>query len=388
MLKYQITQNGNKIDYVLLVMVLALVVVGIFAVFSSSAYVAQFKYNNSAYFLIRQVIYTIVGLIGMFVAMKLDFYHLRKYSKVMIIGNAFLLMCTYFSFLGGTVVNGANGWIIIPVINQGFQPSEIAKIVALIYVANILAYPNYKNLDIFTRILTTIPIAGLLGIVVFQPDMGNTSIITMAVLSVYFSAGLSKKLILSVMSFVGVLVTAIIASNPYQLDRVLFFLNPWQDPQGKGFQLIQSLLAVGSGGITGRGLGQSIQKLFYLPESHNDFIFAVFAEETGLIGTLTMIFFFFVVLTRGLNIAVKNKDSFIKLLCTGITILITGQTFMNIGVVTGILPTTGITLPFISSGGTSMIVNLFCIGLLLNASSYTYTDWEVIEGNSNNNENF
>ncbi len=377
--KYQITQNGNKIDYVLLVLVLALVVIGIFAVFSSSAYVAEFEHKNSIYFLVRQIGFSVIGLILMFVAMKLDFYHIRKYSKTMLIVLGFLLLCTYFPFLGGKIVNGANGWIVLPIINQGFQPSEIAKVFSIIYASNILANPEYLKMNIINKGITLLPLFSIIGMVVFQPDMGNTSIITMGVLSVYFGAGLNKKLIFSALASIGSLVTLIILSNPYQLDRMLFFLDPWKDPQGKGFQLIQSLLAVGSGGLMGKGLGQSIQKLFYLPESHNDFIFAIFCEETGFVGAFLMIFLIFMFLTRGLHIAAKNKDNFIKLLCIGLTTLISGQAFMNMGVVTGILPTTGITLPFISAGGTSMIVNLFCVGLLLNASSYTYTDWEVLE---------
>lgn len=383
--KYQVTHNGNKFDYVLLALVIALVIMGSFIVFSASAYAAALEHKSSIFFLKKQLTFSFLGLLGMAAAMKIDFYQLRRFSRTMMLVVSFLLLCTYFSFTGGTVVNGANGWIVIPILNQGFQPSEMAKIVAIIYSANILSNEAYYRKNIFDKLLTVIPLIGMLGIVVLQPDMGNTSIISMAVLSVYFAGGLSKKLITSAIIGLGGMASILIFSNPYQLDRVTFFMNPWQDPQGKGFQLIQSLLAIGSGGVTGRGLGQSIQKLFYLPESHTDFIFAIFCEETGLVGGLIMVFLIFVFLTRGLNIAVKNKDPFIKLVSVGITVLICGQAFMNMGVATGILPTTGITLPFISYGGTSILITLFCVGLLLNASSYTYSDWSVIENKKEEN---
>ena len=351
-----------------------------FTVFSASAYVAELSYHTSTYFFKKQLIYAIIGLGGMYAGMRIDFYQLRSFLKPMMYVVTFFSVATYIPFLGGTVVNGANGWVRIPVINFGFQPSEIAKIVLILFAANLLSNPQYKKLKFFEKMITLLPIAGVVGIIVFQPDIGNTSIISMALFSIYFAAGLNIPRILGVVGILGISAIALILSNPYQMARITGFLNPWNDPQGKGFQLIQSLMAIGSGGFSGKGLGQSMQKLFYLPESHTDFIFSIFCEESGLVGALFFLLLIFLLAQRGYSIAVRSRDLFVKLLATGITTLTCGQALMNIGVATGVLPTTGITLPFISYGGTSLIVTLFCMGLLLNASMYTINSWEVLEG--------
>lgn len=377
---YQVNRISQKFDYLLLILIIVMVTLGLFTVFSASAYVSEIIYKKSTYFFQKQFIYAILGFIAMYIGMRIDFYQLRKLLKPAMYIVTVLLIATYIPALGGTVVNGANGWIRIPIINFGFQPSEMAKILLVVFAANLLSNPYYQKLKMAERLITLAPIMAMTGIVVLQPDMGNTSIISMSVFSVYFAAGLNKMRIIFAGAVGGVAVTGMILSNPYQIARMTGFLDPWQDPQGKGFQLIQSLMAIGSGGISGKGLGQSIQKLFYLPESHTDFIFAVFCEESGLIGSLLFLFLIFLIAQRGFSIAVRSKDNFIKFTATGITTMTCGQAIMNIGVATGVLPTTGITLPFISYGGTSLIVTLFCMGLLLNASKYSVNNWEVIEG--------
>lgn len=377
---YQVNRISQKFDYLLLILIIVMVTLGLFTVFSASAYVSEIIYKKSTYFFQKQFIYAILGFIAMYIGMRIDFYQLRKLLKPSMYVVTVLLIATYIPSLGGTVVNGANGWIRIPVINFGFQPSEMAKILLVVFAANLLSNPYYQKLKMAERLITLAPILAMTGIVVLQPDMGNTSIISMSVFSVYFAAGLNKMRIIFAGAVGAVAAAAMVLSNPYQLARITGFMDPWQDPQGKGFQLIQSLMAIGSGGISGKGLGQSIQKLFYLPESHTDFIFAVFCEESGLIGSLLFLFLIFLIAQRGFSIAVRSKDNFIKFTATGITTMICGQAIMNIGVATGVLPTTGITLPFISYGGTSLIVTLFCMGLLLNASKYSVNNWEVIEG--------
>ncbi len=377
---YEVNRISQKFDYILLILIITMVTLGLFTVFSASAYVSEIIYKKSTYYFQKQLIYSILGFISMYIGMKIDFYQLRKLLKPAMYAVTVLLFMTYIPALGGTVVNGASGWIRIPIINFGFQPSEMAKVLLVLFAAHILSNPHYKKLKIYDRAITLVPILAMTGIVVFQPDIGNTSIISMSVFSVYFAAGLNAMRIVFVTGLGGMALTSLVLSNPYQLARITGFMDPWQDPQGKGFQLIQSLMAIGSGGISGKGLGQSIQKLFYLPESHTDFIFAVFCEESGLIGALLFLFLLFLISQRGYSIALRSKDNFIKFTSTGITTMICGQAIMNIGVATGILPTTGITLPFISYGGTSLIVTLFCMGLLLNASKYSVNSWEVIEG--------
>lgn len=375
---YDIIFSNKKYDYFLITLVITLVLLGLFTIFSASAYVSEITQKDSFFYLKKQLAFSIFGLVSMFIAMTIDFYHVRKYIKFAMIATAITLTMTYFSMLGGTVVNGASGWIRFGGI--GFQPSEGAKIVLICFTANLLANSLYQKLSIKDKLITFIPIASIIGIVVFEPDIGNASVISLAVFSIYFAAGLPIKYITSTIALGGAGLTFLIFNNPYQMARITGFLDPWADPQGKGFQLIQSLIAIGSGGFTGKGIGQSMQKLFYLPESHTDFIFAVFCEETGLIGSLTFLFIIFLVAKRGFMIAKKNKDPFIKLMSTGITTTICGQALMNIGVATGSLPTTGITLPFISYGGSSLVLNMFCMGLLINASRYTSNQWEVLEG--------
>ncbi len=383
---YQVKGSEQRIDYLLLILIIIMVLLGLFTVFSASAYVSGIIYKKSTYFFQKQLIYAILGFIGMYIGIRIDFYQLRTSLKAMMYAITIMMIATYIPALGGTVVNGANGWLRIPGINFGFQPSELAKIILIIFAANLLANPAYQRLGFLQKLFTMAPIGGVVGIVVFQPDIGNTSIISLAVFSVYFAAGMNIPRILIVIGAMGTAVTALIFSNPYQMARVTGFMNPWKDPQGKGFQLIQSLMAIGSGGISGKGLGQSVQKLFYLPESHTDFIFSVFCEESGLIGSALFMFLLFLIAQRGFSIAVRSKDVFIKLTVTGVTTMILGQALMNIGVATGVLPTTGLTLPFISYGGTSMIVTLFCMGLLLNASKYTNSsDWQVLEGKEESN---
>lgn len=377
---YQVNQTGEKFDIFLLILTITLVCLGLFSVFSASAYVSQFNYNNSAHYFQRQLFFAIVGFIAMFAGIKIDLFQLRTLLKPMMYFTVFFLVATYIPFLGGTTVNGANGWIRLPFINMGFQPSELAKIVLVIFAANILSNPEYSRLKFPDKIITLIPIAGTIGIIVFQPDIGNTTIVSMAVFSVYFAGGLRFSWIITVASFLAASAMILIYSNPYQMARITGFLNPWEDPQGKGFQLIQSLMAIGSGGLYGKGMGQSIQKLFYLPESHTDFIFSVFCEELGFLGSASFLLLIFLFAQRGFSIAVRSRDLFVKLVATGITTMISGQALINIAVATGTLPTTGITLPFISYGGTSLIVNLFCVGLLLNASRFTLNKWEIIDG--------
>lgn len=380
---YQVRQSSQKFDYILLILIIALVLLGLFTVFSASAYVAELNYKNSMYFFKKQLINAVIGFGAMVMAMRLDFFQLRRSIKTSMIVVSFLLLCTYFSFLGGTVVNGASGWIRF--LGFGFQPSEVAKVVLISFTANLLANPEYQELKFMDRLITLIPLVSIIGIVVFEPDIGNTSIISLGVFSIYFTAGLSFTRIFGAIGLGAAAVTFLIFNNPYQMARITGFMDPWADPQGKGFQLIQSLIAIGSGGSTGKGLGQSMQKLFYLPESHTDFIFAVYCEETGLIGSFVFLFLIIAFFSRGMGIAIRSKDNFVKLLVTGLTTMICGQAVMNIGVATGLLPTTGITLPFISFGGTSLIVNLFCMGLILNASMYTSNNWEVLEGKADDN---
>ncbi len=359
------SQPEYKYDKSLFLLIMAFISLGLFTLLSTTLY------TSGTFYFYKQINNIFVGLVAMFIAMRIDFYSLRKRLKPAMNILTFLLFATYVPFLGGTTVNGASGWLRIPIINFGFQPAEIAKIILVIFTANLLSNPEYEKLKLIEKIITLFPTAGILGLIVFQPDIGNASVIVLSVFSIYFIAGLS---ILKIFSVISILITAfsyLVLYNPYQFTRLTICFDPWQDEKGYGYQLVQSLLAIGSGGLTGKGLGNSIQKLYYLPEKHTDFIFSVYSEETGLIGGLFMLLLILLLARSGFKIAINVYEPFIKLLSVGITVMICGQALINMGVVTCLFPTTGITLPFISYGGTSMIISLFSMGLLLNASRYT-----------------
>jgi cell division protein FtsW len=358
--------------------VIFLSIIGLVAVSSSSAYIADLHYKRSTYFFEKQLIYTIIGILAMIVGMRIEFYQLKKLIKMSMSIVMILLLLTYFPVLGGITVNGANGWYKIPVINFTFQPSEIAKIVLIIYVSNILSNEKYYTLNIPNKILTMLPIICTLGIIVFQPDMGNTFVIFSSIFVIYMVSEKRFFRLFLILTAISPIIYIIISKYSYMSKRIEGFLDPWSDPLGKGYQLIQSLYAIGSGGITGRGFGESIQKRFYLPESHTDFIFSVICEEGGLIWSSIILILIFMLAHRGYNIAINSKDLFLKFMATGITTLIVIQSITNICVATGLLPTTGITLPFISYGGTAIIIEFFCIGLLLNISMYTTNKWYVL----------
>lgn len=369
----------RKIDYILLIVVFCLLAIGLLTILSSSVYVAQTMMGDGLYYFKRQLIYSIIGIIGMIVAFKIKLRNLSLYIRPAIIIVVLLLIATHIPGIGVTV-RGSTRWVSI--LGISLQPSEFAKIVMVIFTAHILSNPLYNKYDLTKKFITILPIIGISGIVLLQPDLGTTIVIALSVFIIFFVSGMSyfKILLVSLIGVAGVLYKS--WHTPYQKARLLGFMDPWSDPKGIGYHLIQSLIAIGSGGFWGSGFGQSVQKLFYLPEQHTDFIFAIFAEENGFIGALVFLLLFTVFTQRGFAIAYKSKDAFTKLLTTGITALICGQAILNIAVVTGSIPTTGIPLPFMSFGGSYLIVTLFSVGLLLNASKDVRTNWEVLDGKS------
>lgn len=360
-------QKQPHVDHVLFSVVLALTAVGLVSVLSSSAHMAQSQMGDGSHFLKRQLIGALLGFGALVIAMKTDLYRLTAWIKPMLLITVVLLMATHFPVIGVTA-KGSSRWVNL----GGFvlQPSEVAKPLLVFFLATVLGHPESSKLNLRQKIEVLIPALGLPLLVMVEPDLGTTIVISATIFVLYFTAGLPYWKAFSMMGS-GALLFAIVSWNtPYQRDRLLSFMDPWADPQGKGFHLIQSLIAIGSGGPLGNGYGQSVQKLFYLPEQHTDFIFAVFSEEFGLIGGLILLTLFVVLAQRGLAIACRVPTPFLKLLATGLTSMVALQAFVNLGVVTGTIPTTGITLPFISFGSSSLIVNLAAMGLLLNVSRY------------------
>jgi cell division protein FtsW len=270
----------------------------------------------------------------------------------------------------GTIRNGARSWFGIG--QFGIQPSEAAKIVLIIYTAKYLANKQ-KLMSSFKKGMLPILIILLASffLIMLQPDFGTAFIIIMAILGMLFVGGgnITFFKYLAILGLVGL--SALILVAPYRIDRITSFINPWNDPLGGGFQIIQSMYAISPGGLIGRGIGSSIQKHFYLPEPQTDFIFSIISEELGILGVILICALYLIIIYRGLSIAVTSNDLFAKFLAFGITFSIAFQTLLNLFVVVGLIPVTGVTLPFISYGGSSLLMNMFSVGILLNISKST-----------------
>ncbi len=337
-------------------------------VYSASAIWADYKFDDSFFFAKRQLLFAGVGVLAMLFIMNIDYWTWRTWSKVLVIV-CFVLLGLVLIPGVGMVRNGSQSWIGVGAFSV--QPSEFMKLAMIIFLAKFLTERQ--------RFITTIkkglaPSLGLVflafGLIMLQPDLGTGTVMVATSVVMIFIAGAQIKHFL----FLGLLAVAgfvgLVLSAPYRINRITSFLDPWSDPLGTGFQIIQSLYAIGPGGLFGLGLGQSRQKFFYLPEPQTDFIFAIIAEELGFIGGTFVLLLFALLLWRGIRIALGAPDLYGSFLAVGIIAMVAIQVFINIGVVTGMMPVTGITLPFLSYGGSSLTLMLMAIGVLLNISRY------------------
>jgi len=336
-------------------------------VFSSSAVVAYARYQDSYYFLKKQLLWGLLGLITMFVTMQLNYRGWRKWSKPFFFCSLILLALVLVPGVG-TVINGARRWISVGI---QFQPSEICKLAIVLFMADWLSKKPEKIRLFWKGLFPPLFVLGMVFVLIMgEPDMGTALVICGTVGLMLFAAGAKWSHLGLLVSGAVPLLMYLIKSEPYRAKRLFAFLDPWKDPLDTGFHIIQSLFALGSGGLFGLGLGRSRQKFFYLPENHTDFIFAILGEELGFIGAATVLCLFFLFAWRGYRTAVVAPDMFGSLLAVGLTSLITLQALINIGVVTSSIPVTGITLPFISFGGTSLVFTLAGVGILLNISKH------------------
>ena len=337
-------------------------------VYSSSAVSAYVNFDDSYFFLKRQIIWAILGFMVMLFTMSIDYHVWRKLAKPILLVTLLLLVMVLVPGLG-KVVNGARRWL-------GFgslylQPSEIAKLSMVLFCADSLTLNQERLTSFFKGLLPQLLILLLVfGLILKEPDLRDSIGNHWYGLRILFSAGakISHLVSLGVAGIAGI-VTAIII-EPYRLRRLLAFSDPWADPLNTGYHIIQSLYAIGSGGLFGVGLGRSREKFLYLPEPHTDFIFAIIGEELGFIGTVAVILLFFLFLWRGLKVAISAPDIYGSMLAVGLTTMIIVQALMNIAVVTASMPVTGIPLPFISFGGSALIFTLAGVGILLNISRY------------------
>ena len=343
-----------------------LLMFGLVMVYSSSAIYASETFGDSLFFLKRHLIALGIGFIFSFLIMRLNCDYIRKYSKKILFFAIFLLILVNIPGIGKTV-GGAKRWINLGQIS--FQPSEIAKFAILIYLADFIYRKNNWIKDFFHGYLPPLTILGFTTLLIlFEPDLGTAiTIVVIGILILFVSGARLSHLMATILLSLPVLYF-LIFNVPYRKRRLLVFLNPWMDKMGSGFQIVQSFLALGSGGLFGVGLGQSRQKLFFLPASHTDFIFSIIGEELGFIGTLLLVALFFVLIWQGMRAAFKVKDVFRKNLIFGIIFMIGFEVIVNIGVAIGLLPTKGLPLPFVSYGGTSLVMHMIAIGLLLNAT--------------------
>ncbi|HXZ12600.1 MAG TPA: putative lipid II flippase FtsW [Candidatus Sulfotelmatobacter sp.] len=350
---------------------LGLCLVGAVMVFSASAITAGQLTGNGYIFLLRQLLWMALGITGMFGLMNLDYRNLRQ-PRVIFPGLAVtLVLLVAVIFFDRT--HQTHRWIRVGPMN--LQPSEIAKLVAILYLAwflEIRLAPRGAGVDDFRR--TLLPALGtvtaIASLILIEPDLGTACMVLLIAFVMLFVSGLSLRYIAGMALAAIPAVAILIFTAPYRLERAKAFFSPGSDPQGHGFQLLQSLIAVGSGGFTGVGLMESRQKLFYLPEAHTDFIFAVIAEELGFIGAAIVLGLFALYGWRGFIAAMKAPDRFGRLLGVGITTMVVGQALVNLSVVLGMMPTKGIPLPFISYGGSSLLGMLLATGVLLNISQH------------------
>jgi cell division protein FtsW len=354
-----------SVDGWLFTVTLLLVFVGLVMVFSASAVMAKDRYGSGYYFVLRQMVWAVGGIVAMVIAMKVDY---RRYKNPAVVFSAlgitaFLLIAVFFL----DRAHNTHRWIHWD--GLSFQPSELAKPVLILFLSFFLesrtrSMNEWRN----TLLPAVIPTVIFLGLIVLQPDLGTAIACAAITACILFVGGLELKYLGYGLAASLLPLYFLIFHVAYRRERILAFLNPYSDPQRAGFHIIQSLIAVSTGGIGGVGLMEGKQKLFYLPEPHTDFIFSVICEELGLVGAIVIIALFAIFLWRGVRTALRTHDMFGRFLAVGITSMIVVQAFINISVVLGLMPTKGIPLPFVSYGGSSLFITLACVGVLLNVS--------------------
>ena len=355
-------------DQLLLTAVLLLVIIGIVSIYSASYAIAYLEYEDSYYFLKRHAAHLIIGIFMMGILSLIDYRRLSKMSPIIMV---FAVIILILAILPQTTmeINGAKRWVNLPFI-PAFQPSELSKLAIIIYIAAWLSSRSDKDIVSVNGLIGfVITIATVSFLIMLEPDLGTTILITVVSGVMFFIAGarLLHVIALALSSMISLILFIVVKG--YGLTRVMSFLSAESDPEGIGYQTLQLLIAFGSGGMTGLGLGTSRQKFFYLPAAHSDGILAVIGEELGFIGVALIIILFVTILVQGLRIANKSSDEFGSILATGISFMLFFQVLLNIGGISRTIPLTGIPLPMISTGGTSLIVTLASIGILFSINS-------------------
>ncbi len=351
-----------------------LLAIGVVMVYSSSAVNALETFKDSAYYLKRHLVYMFLGILGALWIMSIDYEIIKKYIKPALIISFFLLVLVLIPGISREIA-GARRWFRFSLLS--FQPSQVAKLVLILYFADVLSRKQSEIKSFTHGFMPPMIMLGIsVGLILLEPDLGTAVCISLVSFIMLFVAGIRLAHLLPILVSSLPALAVIILTKPYRMKRIFAFIDPWQDPQGIGFQIIQSYIALGSGGPFGVGLGQSRQKLFYLPGCHTDFIFSIIGEELGLVGAAAVIILFAIFIWLGIKIALRSRDMFGHLAALGIVSMIVLEAVINIGVATGSLPTKGLSLPFISYGGSSLVVDMMAVALLLNIAKYSEKSFE------------
>lgn len=370
----------REYDFWILFTVLVMLAMGTVMVFSASSYSADYYFNNKYHFLLRQLLWGAVGIISMFVFSNIDYRRIAASSPILMVISTIMLALVLIPGIG-TVINDSRRWFDLKFTT--FQPSEFTKIAMILFFSFSLSKNNDKLKYFFRGLLPYLMVVGVTALLLLkEPHMSATILITLVSVVLLFCAGARVWHFILLAVPIGAVGWQLIKSAKYRMNRIIAFTDPFKYSSDEGFQVVNSLYAIASGSFFGRGLGRSLQKNLYLPEPHNDFIFAILAEELGFIGAFTVIVLFMLFIWRGIKVAMNAPDMLGSLIAMGITSLIALETIINIAVVTSTVPTTGMPLPFFSAGGTSTVFLLTSIGILLNISKGSAsTDFRLIRGN-------
>ncbi len=354
----------KKLNILLLIIVTIMALYGIIMIYSASSVWAQYKFNDAFHFAKYQFIFFIISFLCMLIVKKIDYNLYKRHSNKILLLSLILLILVLIPGIG-TLRNGSRSWFKIGPF--GLQPSEIAKVSLIIFLSKYLE-KNQNNLSNIKK--SILPVLGIIflffGLIMLEPDFGTGMVIVLSLMLILFISGVKLKFFAS-LGILGILgIAGLIIIAPYRLKRIISFLNPWSDPLGSGYQIIQSLYAIGPASLLGLGFGKSIQKQFYLPEPQTDFIFAIICEEFGIVGAISVIVLFISLFYIILKISLKQNNLFAKYLSFGLGMQIILQGALNLCVVTSLIPVTGVTLPFFSYGGSSLLVSMISIGIILN----------------------
>ena len=354
----------KKLNILLLIIVTIMALYGIIMIYSASSVWAQYKFNDAFHFAKYQFIFFIISFLCMLIVKKIDYNLYKRHSNKILLLSLILLILVLIPGIG-TLRNGSRSWFKIGPF--GLQPSEIAKVSLIIFLSKYLE-KNQNNLSNIKK--SILPVLGIIflffGLIMLEPDFGTGMVIVLSLMLILFISGVKLKFFAS-LGILGILgIAGLIIIAPYRLKRIISFLNPWSDPLGSGYQIIQSLYAIGPASLLGLGFGKSIQKQFYLPEPQTDFIFAIICEEFGIVGAISVIALFISLFYIILKISLKQNNLFAKYLSFGLGMQIILQGTLNLCVVTSLIPVTGVTLPFFSYGGSSLLVSMISIGIILN----------------------